>query len=141
MHALAHNVPVPPGRDLIVALERALATMPQVDCPVEHFFVDGVYVRQITVPAGICLVGYVHRFPCVTTVSKGKILINDGSGVVVVTAPYTAMCAAGSKKAGYALEDTVWCDAYANHDNETDIPTLEARLTADDHADYLRRLT
>ena len=48
-------------------------------------------------------------------------------------------CKPGTKKAGYALADTVWSDAYVNPDNERDIETLERRLTADTHADYLLR--
>lgn len=132
-----HNLPA--GRENILRLEHAVSKLPQYDCPLKHYFVDGLYVREIFIPAGCVLVGYIHMFPCITTVSKGRILINDGAGSKEIAAPYTVAVPPGSKKAGYALEDTVWSDAYVNADNLQDIEALERRLTADTHAQYLER--
>ncbi len=127
------------GREAIVRLEQAVGKLPQFDCPLKHYFVDGIYVREIFIPAGVVLVGYIHMQPCVTTVSAGRILIADGEATREVYAPFTMACPPGSKKAGYALEDTVWSDAYLNLDNETDIEKLEARLTANSHEEFLSR--
>jgi len=124
----------------LVHFEHALAKQPQFKCPVRHYFAHGLYVREIFIPAGVALVGYVHMQECVTTVSAGVIVIGDGNEPRVIAAPYTMACPAGSKKAGYALRDTVWTDSYANPDNERDIDVLEARLTADTHDEFMRRL-
>lgn len=138
--ALQHGPVNLEGRAKILEFEAAIARLPQQQLALRHFFVDGLYVREITIPAGCALVGYIHMQPCVTTVAKGIIAIFDGAGEpVVLQAPHTMACPPGSKKAGYALADTVWLDAYVNPDNETDIPTLEARLTADTHEQYLAR--
>lgn len=126
------------GRDKILRLEAAIGALPQYVCPVKHYFADGLYVREIFIPAGCALVGYIHTQECVTTVSKGAIIIADGEHEpIAVTAPFTKTCAAGTKKAGFALQDTIWTDSYANRDNERDIDTLERRLTANTHAEYL----
>jgi len=130
---------LPAGRGKILRLEQALAKMPQFECPLKHYFADGLYVREIFIPAGVALVGYIHMRECITTVSQGEIAIFDGDKTIVIRAPFTLAVPPGSKKAGYALTDTVWSDAYANADNERDIAKLEARLTADTHADYLAR--
>lgn len=130
---------LPDGRHNILRLEHAVSKLRQHTCELRHYFVDGLYVREIHIPAGCVIVGYIHMQPCITTVSKGRILINDGTGVMDISAPFTVAVAAGSKKAGYALEDTVWSDAYCNPDNERDIDKLEARLTADTHQQYLER--
>ena len=127
------------AREKVLTLEREIGKLPQFDCPLRHFFADGVYVREIFIPAGVALVGYIHMQSCVTTISKGAIAITEGNGSKVLRAPYTVECVPGTKKAGYALEDTVWCDAYANPDNERDITTLEARLTANTHEEFLLR--
>jgi len=127
------------ARDRIVRLEQAVAKLPQYDCPVKHYFVDGLYVREISIPAGCILVGYIHMQPCITTLSKGTILISEGDNTVKLSAPFTTTVAPGSKKAGYALTDVIWSDAYVNPDNERDIDRLEARLTANTHAEYLTR--
>lgn len=135
-----YHTAVPAGRDQVLALEREVAKLPQFEFPLRHFFVDGLYVREIFIPSGAVLVGYIHTQPCITTVSRGEIIIYDGEDRVTVRAPFTVCVPAGTKKAGFALQDTVWSDAYANPDNERDIPTLEARLTANTHEDYLLRL-
>lgn len=130
----------PVGRKKIVDLEHEVAKLPQYECPLKHYFAEGLYVREIFIPAGCVLVGYVHMQDCVTTISKGVIAINDGELTTVLRAPFTKTVPAGSKKAGYALEDTIWCDAYVNPDNDRSIEKLEARLTANTHAEFLFRL-
>lgn len=128
------------GRERIVRLEDELKKLEPFECPLKHYFVNGLYVREIFIPAGVALVGYIHMYPCITTVSKGRIAIYDGLGPAKVFAAPTTMCvAAGTKKAGYALEDTIWSDAYLNLDNDQDIDRLEARLTANTHQEYLER--
>jgi hypothetical protein len=129
----------PEARGKVQQLENALRELPQFDCPVRHFFCDGIYVREITIPAGVALVGYIHMQACVTTLTKGRIAISDGETLKALEAPFSMPCAPGTKKAGYALTDVIWQDAYANPDNEHDIEKLEARLTADTHEEYLRR--
>lgn len=125
------------GQEKLENLEREIGKLPQVDCPLKHYFVDGLYVREISIPAGTALVGYIHIQPCITTLSKGKILIADGDKTVELTAPFTVACPPGSKKAGYALEDVVWSDAYLNLDNETDLDKLKAKMTASTHEEFL----
>lgn len=132
--------PLDPGAHArLLRFEHMLAGKPQHECPVHHYFADGVYCREIFIREGVALVGYIHMRACITTVSQGEIAIFDGDKTVVIRAPFTLAVPPGSKKAGYALSDTVWSDAYANADNERDIAKLEARLTADTHADYLVR--
>lgn len=126
-------------REKILNLEREIAKLPQYECPLRHFFADGVYVREITIHAGVALVGYIHMQACVTTVSKGKIIIADGDSTRIIEAPFTMAVPPGSKKAGYALEDTVWSDAYANPSNETDLDVLESQMTAETHEEFERR--
>jgi hypothetical protein len=128
------------GRQQVVAFETELAKLPQFEFPLKHYFADGLYVREIFIPRGAALVGYIHTQECITTVSRGCIVIFDGQNRMTVRAPFTTVVPRGTKKAGYALEDTVWSDAYVNADNEHDLAKLEARLTADTHEDYLRRL-
>ncbi len=128
------------ARARIERFQEEIEKLPQHECPVKHYFVDGLYVREISIPAGCALVGYIHMQECVTIISKGVIAIADGENEpTVLTAPFTRTCAAGTKKAGYALQDTIWSDCYVNADNERDIETLERRLTADTHEQYLER--
>lgn len=133
--------PLDPGAHArLLRFEHMLAGKPQHECPVHHYFADGVYCREIFIREGVALVGYIHMRECITTVSKGLIVIGDGAQPRLFTAPYTMAIPAGTKKAGWALRDTVWTDCYANPDNERRIDVLEARLTAETHAEFLQRL-
>lgn len=126
-------------RQMLLNLERELAKLPQVDLLVRHHFADGLYTRELYIPAGVALVGYIHMQACTTSILQGRILIADGEETKTLEAPLIFACAPGSKKAGYALEDTIWADNYLNLDNCTDIDILEARLTANTHEEFEQR--
>jgi hypothetical protein len=72
--------------------------------------------------------------------AKGSIVVTQGTEVVQLTAPFTGFYDAGTKKAIYAVEESVWMDAYANPDDERDIEVLEARYTASSHQEFLHRV-
>jgi hypothetical protein len=69
---------------------------------------NGVYAREITIPEGVALVGKIHLTEQLNIVSKGKIRVATEEGVRTITAPCTFISPAGTKRAGYALEETVW---------------------------------
>ncbi len=69
---------------------------------------DGVYAREIFIPKGTALVGEIHLKAQINVVSKGKIRVATEEGVKEIEAPCTFVSPAGTKRAGYVLEDTVW---------------------------------
>ena len=110
--------------NLIVAdLEKEMLEMPQADCPVAHHFGPGIYIREVTLPAGIFAVGHAQRYEHLNIMLTGKVAIVDGDQVRVLEAPLIFTGKPG-RKVGYVLETCVWQNVYAT--NETDIDTLEA---------------
>lgn len=130
---------LPEGREELIRLEQEVALMPQANCPLRHFFAKGLYIRELTVPKGVVLTGAIHLVECVSVVAKGVILISDGAFTVRLEAPFTMIVPAGTKKAGFALEETVWIDSYPNPDDERDIEVLEQRYMTNSQKDYLTR--
>lgn len=118
--------------DLEGAMKRGNAdgTLTPFECPLQHFFADGVYVRQMLIPAGVALVGHIHRHPCVNMV-LGEIEVATEEGSRRIVGPVTFASPAGVKRAGYALKNTLWTTIHANPDNERDIAKLEALLIVD----------
>jgi hypothetical protein len=58
------SVNIQPKRDMkamVVSLECEIGKLPQVELPVEHFFIPHVYARQMTIFKGAALVGRVHQ--------------------------------------------------------------------------------
>lgn len=110
--------------NLIVAdLEKEMLEMPQADCPVAHHFGPGIYIREVTLPAGIFAVGHAQRYEHLNIMLTGKVAIVDDGVVRVLEAPMIFTGKPG-RKVGYVLETCVWQNVYAT--NETDIDTLEA---------------
>lgn len=128
------------ARAALANFQHELAKLPPFELTVKHYFADGLYVRELFIPAGVALVGYTHVEDCVSMLAGGVLAINDGTGVRVLRAPMTVAVPAGSKKAGYAIEDAVFVDCYANPDNERDIDVLHARLFVDTREEFAARL-
>ena len=110
-------------------LEKELMNMPQVNCPIRHYFSPGVYAREITIPAGAVVTGAIHKTENLVLISMGRlrVLTNDGSKEYKAGDMLT--CHAGIKNAVVALEDSRWTNFFSNPNNETDTDKLIESLT------------
>ena len=59
-------------QDAIRSLAFALAEGPTVEIEPVHRFAPGLYVRELTVPAGCVIVGKVHKHESVNILVKGS---------------------------------------------------------------------
>ena len=125
-------------RQRVERLEEAMREYPQLQIEVRHFHADGLYAREITIPAGCLLTGKVHKREHINIISKGRISIVTDEGEVEIVAPCTMVSKPGTKRAGYAHEETVWTTIHATE--ETDIAKLELELVTDNYAGYLEHL-
>lgn len=108
------------------ALETALCSVPQADCPVTHHFGPGVYIREVHLPAGAAVIGHAHRHEHLCVMLKGRLtLIGMDGGNREISAPATFMSRAG-RKVAVIHEDVIFQNVYATE--ETDIETLESQL-------------
>jgi hypothetical protein len=120
----------PPQHDLLTllattdldALESAMLTQPQTECPVTHHFGPGVYIREVRIPAGLLVVGHSHRDENLNIMLAGKMALLVDGQISIVEAPFMKVALPG-RKVGYAIEETVWQNVYAT--DETDIAKLE----------------
>lgn len=103
-------------------VEEIIKDMPQEDCPVAHYFGDGIYIREVTMPAGMLAIGHVQKFPQNNIMLKGKILMFVDGGTKLLEAPQFFVGDAG-RKMGLVLETVVWQNVWAT--DETDVEKLE----------------
>lgn len=115
-------------RKKIHNIESAMMEMPQVHIDTRHYFPDGLYVREITIPKGVLLTGKIHNADHINIISKGEISILTEEGIKRIKAPHTMVSRPGTKRIGYAHEETVWTTVHTNPENETNIEKLEERL-------------
>lgn len=125
-------------RDNLHELERRLGLMPQVELRVDHAFAEGIYTRTMYIPAGVALVGHIHKHPCLNIVPVGDIIVATETGVRRIVAPVMPFhSAAGTKRAGWAQRDTVWITVHANPTNERNVAVLEDFLIAQGYDNVL----
>lgn len=103
------------------------AELPPVEIVPVHHFADGLYAREITIPAGTLLSGKIHRTRHLNVISAGEISVwTEGEPVRRIRAPFTFVAEPGTRRVGFAHEDTVWTTVHATP--ETDLDILEAAL-------------
>jgi hypothetical protein len=124
------SLPVPGAslREKIDALEALMLREPQVEIEPVHHFAHGLYAREITIKAGTLLTGKIHRTEHLNIISKGRIVVLTEDGMREVAAPFTMISRPGTKRVGFALEDTVWTTIHAT--TERDLSKLELELIA-----------
>jgi len=130
--ALAGNMPE------ILALEKVLLTLEQVECPVSHYHIDGVYVRSMFIPAGTVLTGAIHNKENVSILAQGTIRVTNGTESKVITAPYIMVDQAGIKRLGVAETDVTFINVLRT--DLTDINELEQELVSQNFEDYEQQL-
>lgn len=121
-------------RDLY-ALQAAAADLPPVDCPLQHSFIDGVYVRTIFIPAGTVIVGKIHKHSHANILSQGEVSVfTEGGGLQRLSGPLTMVSEPGTKRAVYAHTDTTWTTIHATE--ERDLEEIERYVIAETYQDY-----
>jgi quercetin dioxygenase-like cupin family protein len=118
-------------RDKVQALQAHMEALPEEvkkELPLKHHIANGIYARELFIPAGTALVGKIHRTEHLSFVMKGAILVTTDDGVRLVRAPEIIHSQPGAKRAGYTLEDTIWVCVHRT--DETDVEKLEAELIA-----------
>lgn len=113
--------------------------MPQVNLPVRHVFSPGVYARELSIPAGVVLTGAVHKYPQLNILSAGTMHVLTEEGITEVSAPFTVVSPAGTKRIAYTLTDCVWTTIL--HTHEIDVEVIEKEFVLTTEQDYLEWLS
>jgi hypothetical protein len=84
------------------------------ECTLKHYFTPigdyGCcnYAREMTIPAGVLIIGKIHRHEHLNIISKGKVSVSTEHGKLMLEAPCTFISEVGLKRAVVAEEDTIW---------------------------------
>lgn len=126
----------------ILAFEEKLKNMPEAVigdsdiCPLNHTFCSGLYARDMQIPAGMQIVGKIHKEDHLIFLMEGEILVATEEGVVHLTAPQYFVSPPGVKRAAITLTDTVWINVHANPTNEHNLAKIEERLIAKSFTEF-----
>jgi hypothetical protein len=100
-------------------------TAPQVDLETRHLIGAGLYVRSVMIRAGGAITGAAHRKPHVC-ITRGDIVVTTDDGPKRLTGMHEFSVEPGSKRAGVAIEDTIWTTV--TRTDLTDLALIEAEL-------------
>lgn len=120
--------------DKIEVMETEMMKHEQVEIPVEHRFINGMYAREITIPKGTLLTGRVHKFGYVDIMLSGDITVATPEGTKRISGTNILEGVPGRKRAGYAHEDTHWITVHRTE--ETSAEGIEDVLTVMTMAEY-----
>jgi len=100
----------------------------EVECPLVHRVTKGLYIRKVTMPAGLLSTTKIHNTQHPFIISKGKVNVMIGENIQTLEAPYCGITEPGTRRVIYVLEDCVWTTIHRNDDDCKDLEEIETRL-------------
>ena len=93
--------------DKVQALQAEVSKLPQYEPETKHYFHGGMYCREVFRHAGVLVVGAVHKKEHFYLIVSGTVAITTDDGVQEVTGPHLFSSKPGTKRAVYAVTDTL----------------------------------
>ena len=88
--------------------EAELAQLPQLQVPVIHRFTEGLYIREVHVPAGTVFTSRTHKTQHPFVISKGICdIVDEKGGITRVSAPHTGITEIVTRRVFAVYEDLV----------------------------------
>jgi len=104
--------------------------------PVDHHFMDGVYLRGMRMSEGQLVVGHIHKHLHMCFLLSGRITVFNEHGENEYVAPCMIESTPGVKRILYAHEESVWYNTHKNPTNTTDLDVLEREIVAISYEEY-----
>jgi hypothetical protein len=97
-----------------------------IRCLTTHRFTDGMYIREIFMPAGSLITSKIHKTEHPYIISYGKTAVSiDGNEWNEITAPYTGITIPGTRRVLYIIEDCIWTTFHRIDDMKSDYNNLD----------------
>ncbi len=115
-----------PTREKIQKLQETMLPIQSEQPKPSHFFAPGMYLRELVVPAGMLMVGKIHKHEHFLLVLKGRAEVISEFGRMVVEAGHISISPAGVKRVVLALEDTQFVTVHVNKNDSQDLAVIES---------------
>lgn len=133
-HDMDEYLPATSMRDKVHAIEAAMKLLPQIDIPIKHHFLPGIYARECHIPATAMVTGVTYKHPQINILSQGKIRVLIGENIKEIEASHTVVSPRGTKRIAYAVTDVVWTTIVRT--DLTDIAEIEKAFFAYSEQEY-----
>jgi hypothetical protein len=92
-------------------LEAVIMQFPDelIEGPLVHRFTEGMYIRELFMPAETLWTSRIHKIEHPYVVSHGKAAVSiDAKEWHEISAPYTGITQPGTRRVLYIIEDCIW---------------------------------
>ncbi len=117
-------------RQRVEKLQFEVSKLPQYEPQTKHTFHGGMYCREVWRPAGVLVIGKVHKKEHFYVIMYGTVRITTNVGVQSITGPCILSSTPGTKRAVYAETDAL-CATFHRVDSAT-VDDAEMELVEDD---------
>tara|TARA_R100000700_G_scaffold1922_4_gene4283 strand:+ start:4368 stop:4841 length:474 start_codon:yes stop_codon:yes gene_type:complete len=124
------------GENIIVGTKQDPIVTNSDKLPIEHFFMDGVYVRKMTMYKDSAVVGAIHKHLHMCFLLSGHLTVSSEHGVVEYKAPCHVIATPGTQRVLYANEESVWYNVHKNTTNTEDVKQIECDLVVLNQEEY-----
>lgn len=88
--------------------------LPQIPTKLVNRFAPGMYIRELTMPAGSIVVSRIHKTTHPFVITKGRCSVfYEGGSVVNYEAPFTGITQAGTRRLLFIQDETTWTTFHA----------------------------
>jgi quercetin dioxygenase-like cupin family protein len=85
---------------------------------IAHYFSDGLYAKEIHVPADMAVMKHMHDFSHLSILAKGKVAVLKGEEIEIIKAPACIEIKAGLVHGVKAIDDCVWYCIHATDEKD-----------------------
>lgn len=107
----------------------------QIELPLKHHFSEGLYARELFIPAGTIVVGKIHKYENLNIMVAGEMDVLIGDKIQRVCAPFIVVSPPGTKRIAKAITDVIWLTVHATE--ESDLNKIENHFIAQSELEYL----
>ena len=104
--------------------------------PIKHFFMDGVYIREMKMYKDMIIIGAIHKHLHMCFLLEGHITVANEDGVIEYKAPCFIESTPGIKRVLYAHEDSLWYNTHKNVSNTTSVDQIEKETVVLNYNEY-----
>ena len=129
-------------RENILKLEAAIKNLPDsigeeeaLETLNDHVFAPGVYARVMTLPAGMTVVGKIHKYAHICLITHGTVKVVSEFDSGVYAAPRVWISEPGVKRTLHALSDFQMVNILPNPSDTQDLDEIEAAVIAKSYGD------
>ena len=97
-----------------------------VDLGTVHHFSDGLYAKEMHIPAGYTAISHSHHYSHLSLLAKGKVVLTTDSSKKEYEAPACIEIVAGVHHSIEAIKDCIWYCIHAT--DETDAGKIDEVL-------------